>query len=67
MYVDDGLDYYASRVFQDYDDAKGNSVTLGWVNYWDYAPQAPSKGGKGVWSLPREYNHLQVLTCLDAQ
>ncbi|MDE6009998.1 MAG: glycoside hydrolase family 32 protein [Muribaculaceae bacterium] len=57
VYVDDGLDYYASRVFQDYDDPDNDEVvTLGWVNYWDYAPQAPSKWGKGVWSIPRTYS-----------
>ncbi|MDE5869889.1 MAG: glycoside hydrolase family 32 protein, partial [Muribaculaceae bacterium] len=56
LYVDDGMDYYASRVFQDFDSKDKNEVvTLGWVNYWDYAPQAPSKWGKGVWSLPRNY------------
>ena len=56
LYVDDGMDYYASRVFQDYDAPKNEEVTtLGWVNYWDYAQQAPSKWGKGVWSLPRNY------------
>lgn len=56
IYVDDGMDYYASRVFQDWDSPKGDEVvTLGWVNYWDYAPAAPSKWGKGVWSIPRSY------------
>ncbi|MDE6669239.1 MAG: glycoside hydrolase family 32 protein, partial [Muribaculaceae bacterium] len=56
LYVDDGMDYYASRVFQNWDSQKDDGVvTLGWVNYWDYAPQAPSEWGKGVWSLPRNY------------
>ena len=55
LYVDDGLDYYASRVFVDYDNADSDPVTLGWVNYWDYAPTAPSKWGKGIWSIPRTY------------
>ena len=55
LYVDEGLDYYASRVFQNYDSVQSPVYTLGWVNTWDYAPTAPSKWGKGVWSLPREY------------
>lgn len=57
VYVDDGLDYYASRVFQDYDHVPGTSpvYTMGWVNTWDYAQQAPTTYGKGIWSLPREY------------
>lgn len=55
LYVDAGLDYYASRVFQNYDSVSSPVYTVGWINTWDYAPQAPSKWGKGVWSLPREY------------
>lgn len=55
QYVDDGLDYYASRVFQDFDDPKNDDVyTIGWVNTWDYAPNAPSEWGKGIWSIPRK-------------
>lgn len=54
LYVDDGLDYYASRVFANFDSPDESVYTLGWVNTWDYAPQAPSEWGKGVWSLPRE-------------
>lgn len=54
LYVDEGLDYYASRVFQNYDDTPSDVYTVGWVNTWDYAQQAPSKWGKGVWSLPRK-------------
>ncbi|MDE6300380.1 MAG: glycoside hydrolase family 32 protein [Muribaculaceae bacterium] len=53
LYVDDGLDYYASRVFQNYDESDAPVYTIGWVNTWDYAQQAPSAWGKGVWSLPR--------------
>ena len=53
LYVDEGLDYYASRVFQNYDSDDQPVYTLGWVNTWDYAPQAPSQWGKGVWSVPR--------------
>lgn len=54
LYVDDGLDYYASRVFQNYDESQDDVYTIGWVNTWDYAQQAPSSWGKGVWSLPRK-------------
>ena len=41
-------------MFQDYDNADGDVNTLGWVNTWDYAQQAPSTWGKGVWSIPRK-------------
>ncbi|MDE6628242.1 MAG: glycoside hydrolase family 32 protein [Muribaculaceae bacterium] len=54
-YVDHGLDYYASRVFQDYDCPDGPVHTIGWLNTWDYAQQAPMAFGKGIWSIPRRY------------
>lgn len=54
LYVDAGLDYYASRVFQDYDGTLPSVYTLGWVSTWDYAQHVPTTYGKGVWSLPRE-------------
>lgn len=54
LYVDDGLDYYASRTFQDYDGDLPATYSLGWVSTWDYAQHVPTKYGKGVWSLPRE-------------
>lgn len=56
LYVDSGLDYYASRVFQDYDSNDSPVYTLGWVCTWDYANQQPSEWGKGIWSVPREYS-----------
>ncbi|MCM1078183.1 MAG: glycoside hydrolase family 32 protein [Bacteroidales bacterium] len=54
LYVDAGLDYYASRTFQDYDGSLPGVYSLGWVSTWDYAQHVPTEYGKGVWSLPRE-------------
>lgn len=54
LYVDDGLDYYASRTFQDYDGTLPCVYSVGWVSTWDYAQHVPTDYGKGVWSLPRE-------------
>ncbi len=60
LYVDDGLDYYASRVFQNFDNPESDDVyTIGWVNTWDYATTAPSTWGKGIWSLPRKLSLYQ--------
>ncbi|MCM1483477.1 MAG: glycoside hydrolase family 32 protein [Muribaculaceae bacterium] len=53
QYIDHGIDYYASRVFQDYDGTLPDTYSIGWVSKWDYAGQVPTKYGKGVWSLPR--------------
>ena len=54
LYVDKGLDYYASRTFRDYDGTLKDVVSIGWVATWDYAQQQPSQYGKGFWSVPRK-------------
>lgn len=54
LYVDAGLDYYASRTFADYDGTLPGVYSIGWVSTWDYAQMVPTTYGKGVWSLPRE-------------
>ena len=47
LYVDDGFDYYASRVFQNFDNPSADDVyTIGWINTWDYATAAPQNGAK---------------------
>lgn len=56
LYVDSGLDYYASRIFRDYDDESSKVFTLGWVGSWDYARHRIGLRGKGFWSIPREYS-----------
>lgn len=56
LYIDSGLDYYASRVFQDYDLEESPVYTIGWVCTWDYTQTQPSEWGKGIWSIPREYS-----------
>ncbi len=54
LYVDHGLDYYASRTIRNYAQTQSATLTLGWVNTWEYARGAPSSWGKGFWSIPRE-------------
>lgn len=54
LYIDAGIDYYASRTFQDYDGALPAVYSMGWVSKWNYAQHVPTQYGKGVWSLPRE-------------
>ncbi len=55
LWVDHGMDYYASRVFQTPEDPDAPVYTLGWVNTWEIANEAPTTYGKGIWSLPRRY------------
>ncbi len=53
LYVDKGMDYYASRTFRDYDSTLTTVTSMGWVATWDYAQLVPSTYGKGFWSIPR--------------
>ena len=53
LYVDQGLDFYASRTFQDYDGTMKSTPSMGWIATWDYAQLVPSTWGKGFWSIPR--------------
>lgn len=53
LYVDFGLDFYASRTFRDYDNTLKSTTSLGWIATWDYAQKVPSTWGKGFWSIPR--------------
>lgn len=54
LYIDHGLDYYASRTFQDFDGTLQNRTTMGWIATWDYAQHVPSTWGKGFWSISRD-------------
>lgn len=53
LYMDQGLDFYASRTFRDYDGTMKGTPTIGWIATWDYAQLVPSNWGKGFWSIPR--------------
>lgn len=53
LYVDKGLDFYASRTFRDYDNTLKTTTSMGWIATWDYAQHVPSVYGKGFWSVPR--------------
>lgn len=53
LYVDQGLDFYASRTFQDYDGTLNSTPSMGWIASWDYAQLVPSTWGKGFWSIAR--------------
>lgn len=60
LYIDFGLDYYASRTFRDYDGTLPHVYSIGWVSTWDYAQHVPTTYGKGVWSLPRELSLVET-------
>lgn len=52
--VDGGADFYAARVYRDYDQAMTSTVWQGWMGNWDYAHAVPTSWGQGAQSIPRE-------------
>lgn len=53
-WVDGGSDFYAARVYRDYDRALDTTIWMGWMGNWDYANQVPTSWGRGAQSIPRE-------------
>lgn len=53
-WIDWGLDFYAARVYRDYDHAMEKTVWLGWMGNWEYANRLPTTWGQGAQSIPRE-------------
>jgi sucrose-6-phosphate hydrolase SacC (GH32 family) len=53
-WLDFGPDYYAVRIYRDYDAVEDRTVTLGWMGNWEYANTVPTSWGKGALALPRE-------------
>lgn len=66
LWVDNGMDFYASRTFRDYDGTLDETFWLGWMGNWDYANYAPAiqvtedKDLRGVWSLARSLSLTTV-------
>jgi fructan beta-fructosidase len=48
--LDSGPDFYAAQSFSN---VEGDPLVLGWMNSWQYANTHPSRGRRGVLSLPR--------------
>ena len=53
-WLDWGPDFYAGRVFRDYDDPAAAKVMIGWMGNWEYANKVPTSWGRGAQSIPRE-------------
>ncbi|WP_176146226.1 glycoside hydrolase family 32 protein [Parapedobacter luteus] len=56
LWLDYGNDYYATRIWRNYDDPQrfGDTVfAIGWMGNWEYARKAPSSWGRGFQSIPR--------------
>ncbi len=58
-WIDWGSDFYAARIFRDYDRAGGPVVWIGWMGNWDYANRLPMSWGQGALSIPRELSLVQ--------
>jgi fructan beta-fructosidase len=64
-WVDWGSDFYAARIYRDYDNVEPCIAWLGWMCNWQYAnsiptiPIPPGWGGAGAESIPR---NLQLVS-----
>lgn len=52
-WTDWGLDFYAARVYRDYDNVEPCVTWLGWMDNWQYANSLPESWGMGAESIPR--------------
>jgi sucrose-6-phosphate hydrolase SacC (GH32 family) len=52
-WVDWGSDFYAVRVYRDYDNVDPCAIWMGWMGNWLYANSVPESWGQGAESLPR--------------
>lgn len=53
-WIDWGTDFYAVRVFRDYDGVMDTPTWIAWMGSWEYANDTPTTWGRGAQSIPRE-------------
>ena len=58
-WIDWGSDFYAARVFRDYDNVEQCAIWLAWMGNWDYSTSLPTSWGQGAESIPR---NLQLVS-----
>lgn len=54
LYLDNGKDFYAGIVFNNFPPTDKRKIMIGWTNCWVYANDIPSAGFRGQMSVPRE-------------
>ncbi len=52
--VDYGKDFYAAIPFNNLPSKDKNPMIMAWENNWTYAPDIPSEGRRGMFSMPRK-------------
>ncbi|CAN5400949.1 hypothetical protein BH10BAC2_BH10BAC2_46340 [soil metagenome] len=53
LYADYGKDFYAGVTYNNIPAADGRRIMIGWANCWNYANDIPTKGFRGMYSVPR--------------
>jgi fructan beta-fructosidase len=53
LYVDYGKDFYAGVTYNNIPATDGRRIMIGWANCWNYARDIPTKGFRGMYSVPR--------------
>ena len=54
LYIDYGKDFYAGITFNNIPATDGRAIMMGWANCWRYANDIPTKGFRGMYTVPRE-------------
>jgi fructan beta-fructosidase len=52
-WIDWGRDNYAGVAWSDLPKADGRTVTIGWMNNWDYGEKTPTRAWRSAMTLPR--------------
>lgn len=53
LYIDHGKDFYAGVTYNNIPASDGRRIMIGWANCWNYANDIPTKGFRGMYSVPR--------------
>lgn len=53
LYIDYGKDFYAGVTYNNIASSDGRRIMIGWANCWNYANDIPTKGFRGMYSVPR--------------
>lgn len=53
LYIDYGKDNYAGITYNNIPASDGRKIMIGWANCWNYANDIPTKGFRGMYTVPR--------------
>ncbi len=60
LYIDEGKDFYAGVTYNNIPASDGRTIMIGWANCWNYANDIPTKGFRGMYTVPRALSLVQT-------